>query len=365
MIPSSLPLTTCLLQCRYTLVRLCCIYLILIPVVHAANDAAYYRPGYSAGSESLYSPLHNFFSYTFDTLQLPDNFATADFRQHANQVLDHLRHPRRAINSEGGFNRFVNRQLFPVDSRFADESYAALPNYALHLLGGGMVYRKDLEYFRAHHADHPGAYASGLAMSAELLQEILEKATTTNDDEIADIYIFRPLGIWLFSDDAIAEFIMHTLDPAIWPYMQAFSVSTDRISNTGLNYIYRPPATEVGNARLFILTGLNNLFGLSHSMTTSDRFSWGLGLATQRIDFTLDKQAELEPSLGLFYDSDKSLLWSVVLNDTGSTDFRFNLFPATGSLWRRCGYFISRDELQAWTVGVSYQLPLGIAFGNH
>jgi hypothetical protein len=328
-----------------------------------ADNYAYYQP-HDYGSDALYSPLGNFLSYSFDTLQLPDSFDTSDFRKHTNEVFDHLRHPRRAIENEGGFNAFVNRQIFPVDSANSNESYAALPNYALHLLGGGMVYRKDLEYFRAQKAEYPAVYATTLAMTAEILQEIFEKGTTTQDDEVADVYLFRPLGIWLFHQDAVADFVMRTLDPAIWPYLQAFDFSQDRLVNTGISYVYRPPATRFGDSRLFVFTGLNNLVGLSHSLSHTDSISWGIGLATQRIDFNLDRQAELETSFGIFYDRDKSLLWSINLNDAGGTNFRFNLFPSTGSTLSKLGYFLSHHENQRWALGLLYQLPLGIAFSS-
>lgn len=329
-----------------------------------AENSPYYQP-HNYGSDSLYTPLGSFLSYSFDTLQLPDSFDTSQFRQHANEVFDHLRHPRRAIENEGGFNRFVNRQIFPVDSQNSNESYAALPNYALHLLGGGMVYRRDLEYFRAHEAEYPAAYAATLSMTAEILQEILEKGTTTEDDEVADVYLFRPLGIWLFHQDAVAEYVMQTLDPAIWPYLQAFDFSQDRLINTGLSYIYRPPASDFDGTRLFVFTGLNNLIGLSHSVTSTDRLSWGIGLATQRIDFTLDRQAELETSFGVFYDRNKSLLWSAVINDTGGTGLRLNLFPSGDDGPGCCGYFVSHDDSNRWAIGLIYHLPLGIAFSSN
>jgi hypothetical protein len=348
---------------NYKLVSTLLGFLWLLATSNQLCADAYYRPS-DQGSESLYTPLSSFLSYSFDTLQLPDNFNTSAFRQNARDVFENLRHPRSAIDSEGGFNRFVNRQIVPVDSQYSNESYAALPNYALHLLGGGIAYRRDLEYFRASDADYPTASTASLAMTAEVLQEILEKGTTTNDDEVADVYLFRPLGIFLFQQDAVADYVMNTLDPAIWPYLQAFDFSQDRIINSGLSYAYRPPITEFGNTRLFVFTGLNNLLGLSHRLSGLDSLSWGIGLATQRIDFTLDRQAELETSFGLFYDRDKSLLWSLVINDTGGTQLRANIFPGVFKNLPHTGFFLSEDEQQRWSAGVSYRLPIGIGVSS-
>jgi len=321
----------------------------------------YYQPR-TYGSDSLYSPFSNFLSYTFDSLQLPDNFNTDNISANTQTVLDHLGDPKQAIDNEGGFNRFVNRQIFPVDSEYSNESYTAAPNYFLHFLGGGMVYRKDLEWFRAHDYDYATTSAVVLAMTAEFLQEVLEKNTTKDDDEVADFIIFRPLGILLFHNDAVANFMMDYFDPAIWPSLQVYDLSEDRINNAGLHYIYRPTFFEMGNARLFLYTGLNNMLGLSHRMNDGENISWGVGQSTQRVDFDLDRQVELKTSAGIFYDKNKSLLASLVINDTGGNRFRFNWYPTNESIPGKLGYFLSQHENESWSTGVVYKIQLGIGF---
>lgn len=319
----------------------------------------YYQPR-TYGSDSLYSPFGNFLSYTFDSLQLPESFDTHNLSENFDEVIENLTHPGEAIDAEGGFERFINRQVFPINAAYSNESSSAIPNYALHLLGGGMVYRKDLEWFRAHDAAHPTAYAVTLAMTAELLQEALEKKTTTRDDEVADMFIFRPLGILLFHNDHFAEVFMAYLDPAIWPYLQVYDVAENQLINTGISYIYRPPKLEFYNSRLFLFTGLNTLLGLSHRTSKRNWFSWGFGGATQRVDFDLNLQAEVEPSFGMFYDRSKSLLWSLIINDTGGGRFRFNLYPRKQTGPGQLGYFIGGHEDTSWSVGIVYAIQLGI-----
>jgi len=327
--------------------------------VHSAE--AYYQPR-TYGSDSLYSPFSNFLSYTFDSLQLPDNFSTGNFSQNTRTVLDHLGDPEQAIDNEGGFNRFVNRQIFPINSEYSNESYTAAPNYFLHLLGGGMVYRKDLEWFRENKYDYATTSAVVLAMTAEFIQEVLEKNTTTDDDEVADFYLFRPIGILLFHNDAVAGFVMEYFDPAIWPSLQVYDLSEERINNAGLHYIYRPTFFEFSNTRLFIYTGLNNMFGLSHGLASGENISWGIGQSTQRVDRSLAKQVELKTSAGVFYDKNKSLLASFVINDTGGNRFRFNWYPTNRSIPGKLGYFLSQHENSSWSAGVVYKIQLGIGF---
>ncbi|MBT8120734.1 MAG: hypothetical protein KJN89_13555 [Gammaproteobacteria bacterium] len=335
------------------------LYVIHAQAVHATP--AYYQPR-SYGSDSLYSPFSNFLSYTFDTLQLPENFGTSNFSENTQTVLDHLGDPKQAIDNEGGFNRFVNRQIFPIDSEYTNESYQAAPNYFLHLLGGGMVYRKDLEWFHVHDYEYATSSAVVLAMTAEFLQEVLEKNTTTDDDEVADFIIFRPIGMLLFHNDAVANFVMDYLDPAIWPSLQVYDLSEERINNAGLHYIYRPTFFELGNAHLFLYTGLNNMLGLSHRLKGGDSFSWGIGKSTQRVDLNLDKQVKLKNSAGVFYDRNKSLLASLVLNDTGGNRFRFNWYPGNKSMLGKLGYFASQRDDGSFSTGVVYKIQLGIGF---
>lgn len=337
-------------------------FLILFIATNAQAEPYYAVKNY--GSESLYDPLSNFLSYSLDSLQVPESFGTENFGDNLDALLSNLAHPRRTIKNDGGFNRFVNREIFPVDAEHSDESWAILPNYGLHLLGGGMVFRRDLEYFMAHDYEYPMLSAVALAMTAELIQEVIELNKTKPGDAIADFYLYRPIGLLLFADDDVANFIMDTLDPAIWPYLQAFDFGNDQFLNTGISYMYRPPVTEFLNTRLFIFTGLNNQIGLAHRIDNSDWLSWGVGLSTQRIDFTQDKQAVLDTSFGLFYDRNKSLLWSLTINDTGGTQYRFNLFPNNETTLGKFGYFISKNDNTDLAMGITYKIQIGIGFSK-
>lgn len=327
-----------------------------------AGQSGYYQPR-NYGSDALYDPLSNFFSYSFDTLQVHESFSTDNFHENLDAVLDQLQHPRRSIDNEGGFNRFVNRNIFPVDSNHSNDSYAILPNYALHMIGGGMAYRKDLEWFRHHDYEYATALSITLAMVAEVVQEAFEQETTPDDDAIADVYIFRPIGIWLFHDDAFASAFMEMFNPAIWPSLQAFDVSTDEIINTGINYVYRPPSLSLNGTGAFIFSGINTLLGLWHAVDSEHAFSWGVGYAVREIDPDKDQQAELDPSVGFFYDRNNSLLWSLIINDTGGDHLRFNYFPDNRSWNPNLGFFIRRNVDDSWSAGMQYRFGFGIA-GN-
>ncbi|MCP4234864.1 MAG: hypothetical protein GY770_15000, partial [Aestuariibacter sp.] len=172
----------------------------------------------------------------------------------------------------------------------------------------------------------------------------------------------RPLGILLFHNDAVANFVMDYFDPAIWPSLQVYDLSEERVNNAGIHYIYRPTFLEFNDARLFLYTGLNNMLGLSHRLNIEDSFSWSVGLSTQKIDYDLDQLAELKTSAGVFYDRNKSLLASLVINDTGGNLLRFNWYPTNKSIPGKLGYFVSQHEDSNWSAGVVYKIQLGVGY---
>ena len=325
-----------------------------------AQPSYYYQPK-NYGSESLYNPINLFFSYSFDSLQIRESFSTDNFSDNLAEVFDQLLHPRENIDNEGGFTQFVNRNIFPIDPDESSESYSMLPNYALHLIGGGMVYRRDLEWLRQHGYEDSTLIAVSMAMTAEIIQEALEVSTTKDDDAIADVYIFRPLGIWLFHDDDFARRFHELFDPAIWVSLQGIDVTEDRLVNTGINYVYRPPALRWGNANLFIFSGLATLFGLSHQLDQSHALSWGIGNSIYEVDFEQPRLVKMNPSFGVFYDRNKSLLWSLIHNDNGGDKLRFNYFPDPTGWNGQIGFFISRNYNDSWSAGLSYKFGIGLA----
>lgn len=319
----------------------------------------FYKPS-EIGSDSLFSPLHNNISYALDSLQLSDNFTNENFSDNLSEVWYHLRHPRTVIENDGGTTRFISRDIFPIDAEHLNESAALLPNYTLHLLGGGITFRKDLEWFRSHNYRYPLLASVTLAMTAELVQEALENDDVIDSDALADFYIFRPIGLALFSSDSFAEYIHRNLNPAVWPSQQSIDLKQHKFINTGISYVYRPPKLDFGKRRGFIYTGLSSLLGLSHQLISGDTLSWGIGFAVKEVTSQREAHIDLKTSAGIFYDRNNSLIWSAVINDAGNTRFRANVYPRGEKLTEQIGYFISFDEDYEISLGVVYRLPLGV-----
>jgi hypothetical protein len=331
----------------------------MIKSVSAEIAVYFYKPQHY-GSEVFYNPLNLSVGYSLDTAQLADNFDTRDLDERWKIVRDNLAHPKQAIDEEGGTKRFINRQIAPVDKDHFGDSYAIIPNFFLHLFGGGVVYRKNAEFFQENGYPYPRICAASIAMAAEVFQEVVEKKTTGADDEVADVYIYRPLGILLFSSDRVAGFVNTHLSPAVWPHLVVYDLKNETILNSGVNYIIRPEFLKGENVRFFSFIGLNNQIGLSHKTGTDTYLSWGVGLATTKIDLSQEFPAEVRISGGVFYDKNNSLIWSAIVNGTENLKFRLNVYPFLNPPYNVFGLFAGLSDEHKVSVGLSVNLPLGI-----
>lgn len=286
-------------------------------------EAYFYRPR-EVGSDSRFDPLTSAVNYGFDALQIRRSFDEQDLGERSARVWHHLSHPVGPIRRRGGIKGFVNRQIAPTDLEHLNQTGVMLPNYALHLLGGGMVYRKNAEWFEAHGYPLPRTLAALLGMGAEVFQEVTEKKSTTAEDEVADVWIFRPAGMLLFSWDPAARFAARRLHMVEWPYQAVYLAGAGRFGNAGQSYAVRPVLWGRGEVRPFVFFGMTTLAGLSHRLSGGDDLSWGLGAAVvdaRRVS------AEVRPSAGLFWDREGSLLASLLLNGTEGLAARLNVYP--------------------------------------
>lgn len=318
----------------------------------------FYKPS-NYGSESQFNPVTSFINYGWNALQIPESFDDDQFGGQAAELWGNLRDPAGSINDEGGMKHFVNSQLFPVDLDQLDETIEILPNYALHVMGGGMVYRKNAEWFQAHGYRYPHALAATLAMASEFIHETVEKKSTGADDAIADFYLFRPLGILLFSWDRFAEFSAETLRMGEWSYQPMLNLREGELMNVGQSYVIRPAVFGSERHRPFLYYGLATYAGMSHRVTGLDNLSWGAGAAVTDAD---PDDLELRLSGGIFYDRNDSLLASLIVNGTERLAVRLNVYPGAiiRSRWSP-GIFVGISDDGVMSAGLTLRVfPLGL-----
>ena len=340
---------------------LCMLMVLVVSVTaQAEDDAVFFYEPMDYGSQALFNPMSSFLSYTLDSVQVKRSFGTDNYNEHLRMVRDNLRHPRNRIDDEGGTKRFINSEIFPVDPDNISDSSAILPNYGLHLFGGGMIYRKNAEWFQQHDVPWPYFTSGVLSMMTEVLAEAIEKPATDSTDEIADFYLFRPLGIWLYSSDKRARWIKEELDPVEWPHLMMYDAVENELLNVGMNYVVRPRWLATKDTRLFAYMGITNLFGLSHRMDSGDELSWGAGVSTVSIN-----PNKVRASAGVFYDRNNSLLASVIVRGTEGLAVRANIYPGalfteTRKLPFPLGVFVGVTDDGEPAVGLQFGLPIGL-----
>ncbi len=332
-----------------------------------ARPAALFYRDLDYGSEAYFTPLSSFITWSYDTLQVPQSFNDYNLGDRWETVQWDLGHPNSATKKRGGWGEFINRQVFP----YKMNQYDWVPNYALHLLGGGMVYRKNVEWFEAHGTPLPWLTGALVTMTAEVFQEVIEKTSTKSDDEVADVYLFRPAGMLLFAYDPFARYAADTLHLAEWPYQPMFDPNEPRpsgtrgkLTNVGQNFIVRPAIFGKEAPTAFVFFGLTNLVGLSHKVNARDRFSWGLGAAMEHAQ----DPTKAHPSGGFFYDRDGSLLASLILNGTDDLRARLNVYPGAifpGRPWSP-GIYVGLGKNGERSAGLAIRyLPIGLSRTQH
>lgn len=332
------------------------------------NGEPYYFYGRrDFGSESMIHPVRLILNGGYGILQL-DNRAgnpwEIDYARGLRIVWRNVSDPAGAIQQDG-WGEFLQREVLPVS--IDNEGGQYWPNYMNHLIGGGMSYRMMSEWFSWHDWKYPRLWAGTTIFAYHLLNEVVEnydveKWTT---DPVADLLIFNPLGIWLFSSDRVAGFFSHNLHMTDWSYQIAYDVQSERWVNNGQNFAMKLDLPWFEKWRLFYHFGTHAELGVSYRLPNGDELSVGAGLIAKNLLPTEGnfRTVDLARSAGVWWDRDGSLLASMDWAEGKGYRMRANLYPSVvefGSV--RPGFFgiLNRDNDVTLGVSVSW-IPVGVA----
>lgn len=342
--------------------------------IRLPEEPYYFYHGLNYGSEALVQPLRLIINGGYGILQIygrEDRITEVHYETGWENVWRNLGNPIDAIEANG-WEDFFEREIIPVS--FDGNSAHYWPNYTLHLIGGGMSYRLYSEFYRYHHYPRPNLL-SGLTMVVyHMLNEVVEnndyEGWTT--DPIADLYIFDPLGILLFSSDRVARFFGQTLHMADWSYQPSLNLSNGNLENNGQNFAMKLDIPRLERCQLFYHYGTHGEFGLSYRLDETDSFSWGVGLkASELVDIATGvKGVTLGFTSGVFYDRNNSLLASLLYADTKDYRLRLNLYPGLFRIGPLApGVFLAERRNEGMVLGVTLLyppgLPLGVAVDLH
>ena len=321
------------------------------------------------GSASLTTPLRLILNGGYGITQLDNvdnHIMDFQYQKGIDNIRYNLEHPFEAIEKMG-WNDFLLQEVIPfgVDS----EKAQYWPNYLNHLIGGGMSYRLMVEWFDHHEYPMPTLWGIGTITIYHLLNEVVENGAYNgpNTDAIADLYIFNPLGMVLFSFEPVCRFFGSTLNMADWSYQVSFNPWNKTIANNGQNFVVKYPLPWWDRWSLFYHWGTHGEFGVSHRRDDGSTFSFGMGLkASDLVDLTEGvRTVKLVGTAGFFYDRNNSLLMSVLFSQSKRDRMRINLYPGLVEIgsWKP-GFFMAVDQDYEVTAGLELNvlhLPFGIA----
>jgi len=333
----------------------------------AAREPYFYK-GYEYGSQALYSPLWVFLNRGFDVLQDragSRSIFQQEYEHNGENVGRNLLNPVPAIGHRG-WGRFFREEIFPLS--YTRDSARWVPNYTLHLIGGGTTYTALAEWYAAHGVPGPHWFSAGTLLASAFVNETLENKGVVGDntDAIADFFFFDIGGILLFSFDWPNELFSHGLIVSDWSLQPSFTYPNFDLHNQGNYFAVKWPLPFYERVRLFAYMGLGTLGGLSYKFDRQYSISGAFGTMATRLLNTsqtnADNDVEFAKSAALFIDRNDSLLASVQVTNVLDYFLKFNLYPnafATPEL----GMWAVVDKAGHFVMGVSFTKSLGVGAG--
>lgn len=347
----------------------------LVTSVEAQEKPYYFYHPVLYGSEATFNPLSLIANGGFDELQAygrPMNLVDLPWNRGSKNVWANINAPFPQIN-EYGWGKFISQEVIPTSLSMDNAQY--FPNYTLHLIGGGMDYRKAAEWFDYYGYPLPFVCAAISTMGYHYINEVIENGDAyfyPNVDPIADLLIFDPLGIVLFSFDSVCEFFSSKLSLNDWSSLPAFSFGPLGIRNTGQNFVMKYPLTSSGKTSLLYHFGAFGELGLSLKTNEENAISIGVGVTSRRAYTVVNDNGtskiviKVGPMIGIYWDRNNSLMASIVVADNFNNFFRINVYPGVFSFGAFSpGMFLLVGEHSKTTIGiVASFVPLGIS-GYH
>ena len=343
------------------------------PPEQTALEPRFFYHGYSYGSDLTFHPASELINGAFGILQVSSNWVPLDeinWRQGFDVTWESISNPRSTIRAYGTED-FVTDHMVPGHLGWDNLQY--VPNYMLHLVGGGARHRAFTEWYDAHEFPAPWAWAWGTtiahAFAVEAVENYWRAAPTV--DPVADMLFFDPVGALLFTNDGVARFFSRTVHLGIWSGQPAYNPVANTFENAGENYGMHIFLRDTHRVGLFAYFGMSNLFGVT--VRGGNSFDWSVGLGgmvdeleeRDRGNGTTSPFARVKLDAGAFIHRNGSLLASIQLSQAWSQPFRMTLYPGMFSFGGVSPGLYTGVRDNDLVVGLSFsRIPVGLAVSN-
>lgn len=344
------------------------------PVVAPADSArstpakpryVFYRPERDYGSAAWFGPTNVVLNRGFSTLvwQTAEHRPLhIDWKTGWHGVWWSLAHPDSAIAERGGVKSWLHGEIGPIS--WDPWAWMFASNWAGHTVAGGITYRMLSEWYDHRDVPAPRVFAGATIMGSILVNEAIEaqhdggpSASTT-----ADVYIFEPLGIGLFSIDAVADVFARYLHADDWSPQASVTFPDLQLENISQVVSYHFGVPFVERVDVLALLGQGSQFGFLYDADGEYSVGGTAGFVAlnRLVDQTSAERVIARLSGGLYLVRNNSLLVSLNAYRGSDTHAELNLYPGVigdlggWAIWRRGGKFsigLSTRELPGLGLG--------------
>jgi hypothetical protein len=335
--------------------------------VRPAGPFFYKNRGY--GSDEYAGP--------FDVI-LNKGFPTAAWHDRSRDIFDYpygwesvrnsVFSPFEAIDRYGGWSSWIRSQIFPGTAGIQNFKWYA--NYTGHLMEGGIVFRRVSEWYETQGVPAPMIVGALTTYAAAIINEAYEAPheTAGKGSTVADLLIFDPASMILFSSDRVAHYFAHNLRATVWPQQGSIRLDDGWVINNGEHLVFKLPLPGYDRTRFFFKTGLGIQVGVTRTLGNGLDVTGAFGrdALRQHVDpITGQETVDLQLSAGLFVDRDNNLLWSLYWSERAARTLSLNIYPgvvAPGGL--NIGLWGVLENDGSINLGFSARQMMGLGIGK-
>jgi len=289
----------------------------------------------SYGSDAAFNPASELINGAFGIMQISSRWMPLDqinWSHGLDVTWQSITHPGRTIDAYGR-KQFVTNELVPGSFRWSGLQY--VPNYHLHLIGGGARNRAFSEWYKMKGFALPGAWALATTILHSFAVEAVEHHQKFGPtvDPVADMLVFDPAGALLFSFDTVSRFFSHTLNMSIWSGQPMYNPVLNSMENAGQNYAFHFFFGKDHPVGIFQYWGMSDLLGFT--VRTGSELDWSFGFGGAVAELREEDRGEGMTALyarvawdaGGFLHRNGSLLASIHVSESWTQRLRLNIYP--------------------------------------
>jgi hypothetical protein len=322
------------------------------------------------GSDAQFNPVSMVLNEGWDITQLENRenrIAVLNGSDAFRRLGRTMSHPLASIRREGPGSFFFS-EIVPTSMRAEKAQW--IPNYQLHLVGGGILNVKAEQWYRDNGYASPKLMALATSATAWVLNEASEISQSSSDfstDPVADLLLFDLAGVLVFQSTAVRSIVFGRMEAMNWPLQPSLDPRDGRVLNAGQYYAFKMPLPSTRDWKFFYHMGLGNIAGLSRRVGAGHSLSVGGGAHATRIvqiDSTRNSAA-LAPKIGLFWDHDNSLWASVFYNGQSVQRFSVQIYPTPWTSWPiPLGFWGTFGGPRGLSLGLSANLGIGLGWSG-